>query len=335
MSLLKGCLRLVSLLACAMLPAALNAHWWAGSQTTAGSAPIILSGLAPSLVRSFAATGHQALITAPLGPPQGKLDPALEAFLEGHADFALLTREISEADLATYRSYHGGRRPMILPIAGGRWDRFGYADAVVVIVNRDNPIRSLSFRQIDAIFSATRYRGDKAAMRWGDIGLRGPWKYRPIRLAGSGAWTPEESARALTIKRQILSVGKRSGRWRPGAQAGDEATVVEQVGRDKGAIGFTGMGHIAPGARVVPVSGAHGPAVAPSRASARDGTYPLLRTVDILVDARHASPGTVNWVRFLITPEAQRTIAVQGDFMPLAPPQLARARRLAAQLRCR
>ena len=98
-----------------------------------GSAPLVLAGLATEWSAAFARRGGRVRLTRPFGPPQGALDPNLGAFLDGRLDFAFLTREIVEADLARFRSRHRGEDPVIVPVAGGSWRRFGYVDAVVVI----------------------------------------------------------------------------------------------------------------------------------------------------------------------------------------------------------
>ena len=60
--------------------------------------------------------------------------------------------------------------------------RFGYKpvgvrvaiDALAIYVHKDNPIKSLTIPQIDAIFSSTRRCGYPEDIRtWGDLGLEG------------------------------------------------------------------------------------------------------------------------------------------------------------------
>ena len=139
----------------------------AASTVLRGSAPSILRDLAPAWVARFERINPpcRIILTRPFGPPQGSLDPALEAFLDGQADFAFLTRELAERDLATFRRGHDGADPVIVPVAGGAWNHFGFVDAVVIIVHRANPIRRLSFKQLAAIYS--RSRGGEGAPDWG------------------------------------------------------------------------------------------------------------------------------------------------------------------------
>ena len=49
-------------------------------------------------------------------------------------------------------------------------------DALAVYVNKDNPVKGLSFPQIDAIFSKTRKGAYKTDITtWGQLGLTGDW----------------------------------------------------------------------------------------------------------------------------------------------------------------
>ena len=58
-------------------------------------------------------------------------------------------------------------------------------DMLAVYVHKDNPIKGLTLQQVDAIFSKTRKGGYAKDIRtWGDLGLTGEWKDKPISLYG-------------------------------------------------------------------------------------------------------------------------------------------------------
>lgn len=292
-----------------------------------GSAPSILRDLAPAWVTGFERINPpgQIVLARPFGPPQGSLDPALEAFLDGKADFAFLTRELAERDLATFRRGHDGADPVIVPVAGGAWNHFGFVDAVVIIVNRANPIRRLSFKQLAAIYS--RNRGEEGAPDWGDLGNR--WHGRPVHLVGGGAWTGEESARALTIRRRIFGSGSKPDEWRAAPDSGGEADVVARVGADPLAIGFTGFGHVDGNVRVVAIAETdRGPAYRPTRGTALSGRYPLLRSVDLLMaqnPEKSFDPLLVGFMQYLIGTDGQDVVRRNGQFIPLTPKERDRA----------
>jgi phosphate transport system substrate-binding protein len=304
---------------CAMAAALLLAAA-APNESRIGSAPKILDTLVPAWLAGFARSDPIAAIAVPLpfGPPQGKLDPALQAFLDGRRDFAFLTRDMAEADLAAYRRTHHGE-PVVMAVAGGAWNRFGYVDPVVVVINAANPLPGLRFRQLDALLSDTRWRGGRMPRDWGDLGVVA-WHGRAIHVVGGGAWSDEESARALTIRRRVLSVGGRVGRWHAVPGSGGEDEVVARVAADPLAIGFTGFGHLAPGVRTIALSADGGPLVAPTRAAITSGAYPLARSVD-LVMARDAKgcldPVVARFAAWLVGPAGQAIVRHQSVFLPL------------------
>src|SRR5574341_1704438 len=58
-------------------------------------------------------------------------------------------------------------------------------DALAVYVNKDNPIKGLSFPQVDAIFSSPRKGGYKEDIKtWGQLCMAGDWANKPISLYG-------------------------------------------------------------------------------------------------------------------------------------------------------
>jgi phosphate transport system substrate-binding protein len=87
--------------------------------------------------------------------------------------------------------------PMSRPMRGSEIDqfekKFGYkptpirtaVDALAVFVNKDNPIKCLTFEQVDAIFSKSRRYGYKEDITtWGQLGLTADWANRPVSLYG-------------------------------------------------------------------------------------------------------------------------------------------------------
>lgn len=287
-----------------------------------GSAPIIASGLASAWVQEFVSRnpGYPVSLLTPVGPPVGALDPALESFLDGNSEFAFLTREIAERDLATFRRRHSGRDPIVIPVAGGAWNRYGYVDAVAIIVNAANPVRRLSFRQLDAIFSVTRWRGSPAASDWAALGVKA-WRGKSVHLVGGGAWTPVESARALTIRRRVLSLPGRPGAWRVANDTGSDGDMVDRVAADPLAIGFTGMGHLKAGVRAIPISKSdRGAAIGATAETIRAATYPLARTVDLLVAPEMRCKSTLRrFAQFILSDDGEAMIERGSPFLSLSP----------------
>ncbi len=85
---------------------------------------------------------------------------------------ALLFMPMSKQEIIDFTQTRG-YKPTMLRIA---------ADAVAVIVNRNNPIsnRDVVLTELDAIFSATQLRGHSPIHSWGQLGLKDHWQKRPV-----------------------------------------------------------------------------------------------------------------------------------------------------------
>jgi phosphate transport system substrate-binding protein len=289
-----------------------------------GSAPTILSNLVrqwtTELDRSRSAI--QVDVPPPYDPPQGALSPRLAAFLAGRLDFALLSRKMSDSDAATFRKAHG-YEPLIIPVAGGSWNRFGFVDPVVVVVNSSNPVRGLSFAQLDGLFSKSRRRGHVIVRTWDQLGVNS-LAHQPIHLVGGASWTREDSARASVFRERVLL----GGSWRDDREAAASGTDVDVPARaaaDPLAIGFTGLGHLVPGTRAVPLtSEVSSPYFAPTFKNVASNRYPLARTIDLVVarqPGKCLTPELRSFVRYLLSRQAQRIVSLEGHFLPLASAQ--------------
>ena len=289
-----------------------------------GSTTSIMAELVARWRAAFASAqpGIQVEVPPPYGPPQGSLSPRLQEFLQGKSDFAFLSRDLTDVDTATYLTAHG-RLPAIVDVAGGSWRRYGYVDPVVFIVHRSNPLRALNFRQLDALFSETRLRGAARPTHWGDFGVAAAWAIKPIHVLGAASWGGDDSARARVVRERVLSTQGLNGRWRRDLQSGSgiEADVPDRVAADPLAIGFTGLGHLPTGARVlmiVPDGG--GQPIAPTYENVARMRYPLARTLKIAL-VSPVRPELREFVDFLVSREGQRVVREQNIFLPLPPTQ--------------
>ena len=97
------------------------------------------------------------------------------ALIEGTAQLGPMSRTMKKSELEKFEKKYGFK-PTRIVVA---------LDAVVIIVNKDNPLKELSLPQVDAIFSATlKGRHPYKIADWGGIGLRWGWENRAISLYG-------------------------------------------------------------------------------------------------------------------------------------------------------
>src|SRR6185503_13007499 len=137
------------------------------------------------------------------------------ALIAGTAQFGPMSRAMRSTEIDQFEAKYGYKPTQI---------RTSY-DALAVYVNKDNPIEKLTLAQVDAAFSKSRKRGGKSVATWGDLGLTGDWKGRPISLYGRNS----ASGTYGFFKEHVLKTGdyKDSVKEQPGS-----ASVVQGVTED-------------------------------------------------------------------------------------------------------
>lgn len=201
--------------------------------------------------------------------------------------------------------------------------KFGYKpsaiktsiDALAVYVNKDNPIKSLSLQQIDAIFSKTRHgKYARNITTWGQAGLSGNWTNKPISLYGRNS----ASGTYGYFKKKALFKGdyKNTVKEQPGS-----ASVVQGVTEDKYGIGYSGIGYITSGVRAVPLAKKTGsPAYGPQVENVTAKKYPLARFLYLYVNKKPGeklSPLVNEFLKFVLSKQGQE-IVVKDGYMPLS-----------------
>ena len=214
--------------------------------------------------------------------------------------------------------------PMSRPMKGTEIDafekKFGYkptglrssVDALAVFVNKDNPIKCLTFPQIDAIFSKSRRQGYKEDIKtWGQLGLTGDWANRPVSLFGRNS----ASGTYGFFKEHAMKNGdyKDEVKEQPGS-----ASVVQGVTVDRYAIGYSGIGYATSGVRAVPIAEKPGASCVEATAeNAYSGKYPLARFLYVYVNkapGKGLDPLMREFVKFMFTRQGQEVVIKDGYF---------------------
>ena len=182
------------------------------------------------------------------------------ALIEGTAQFGPMSRPMKDAEISAFEKKFG-YKPVALATS---------IDMLAVFVHKDNPIKSLTLAQADAIFGKARKRGyDKDIKTWGDLGLGGDWADKPISLYGRNS----ASGTYGFFKEHVLLNGdyKDSTKEQPGSSA-----VVNGAANDKYAIGYSGIGYKTADVRAVPLAEtAKDKPIEATGENAYTGEYPL------------------------------------------------------------
>lgn len=256
-------------------------------------------------------------------------DVAMAALYTDKADIALLGREAAEMEAKAFEWVYR-YPPTQIEILAGSVGSSGRSPALAIFVHRSNPIASISLRQLAATFGAG------GASTWGDLGLGGAWRDRPIRLyapsaeSGTGRFFREEAMggsnkmawdKLTEFKEPVLPIGHvdRFG-----------ASIARALAADPEGMGIASLDVVRPELKAIPVSGGQ-QAVHPTKASVSSGDYPLARTVYAYANRRPGTPADADvaaFLRFALSPEGQAIAAQASDYVPLDPKRAVTARRL-------
>lgn len=222
------------------------------------------------------------------------------ALIEGTAQIGPMSRPMKASEIDAFEAKYG-YKPIEIRVA---------IDALAVYVHKDNPLKGLSMRQVDAIFSNTYKRGGPPIRTWGDVGLKGNWASREISLFGRNS----ASGTYGYFKDVALLKGDFSPRVKeqPGSSA-----VVQGVASDLYAIGYSGIGYRTSGVRALPLGEKEGSFFEPTIRNCLNKNYPLARFLYLYV---HKVPGkpldklTGEFVRFVLSRQGQEIVMKDGYF---------------------
>ncbi len=233
--------------------------------------------------------------------PEGS-SAAPKALTAGTTQFALMSREMKPEELAAFQAKMG-YPPTRIAVA---------MDALVILVNKNNPIKELKVEQLDAIYSTTLFQGwPKAITLWGELGwATGSWSSRPIvcwgRPAGSGT-------RAF-FEEVVMMGGKGRGDIK---SAQEESGLNEELIANQAAIGYGAMSDVYSSLKAVPVQPKGGKtAIPPTVENVASGGYPLSRFLFIYINKAPGKPLPVHvagFLEFALSGEGQKLLTNSGQ----------------------
>lgn len=226
------------------------------------------------------------------------------ALTEGTANLGPMSRLMKDNEIEAFERRRG-YKPMPVAVA---------IDALAVFVHRDNPLAGLTLQQVDAIFSSTLNCGSaEPIVRWGQLGLAGPWAERSIQLFGRNS----VSGTYGYFKQHALCRGdfRNDVNEQPGS-----ASVVQALSTSLNGIGYSGVGYSTSAVRTVPLARREGvPFVEALPANAIDGSYPLARFLYIYVNQEPGQalpPVTREFLLMVLSHVGQSTVVKDG-YIPL------------------
>jgi phosphate transport system substrate-binding protein len=236
-----------------------------------------------------------------------------------------------------------GYGPLEVQFATGSFNVPGWTPAISIFVHKDNPITKLTVGQLDGIFGAerrggwdgTRWRADRARgpekniRTWGQLGLTGAWKDRPIHAYGR----PLVYGLARQMERKVLKGGSM---WNeslreyahdvgPGGTTSLSAiAMLDDLGNDPYGIAYNNVdaGRAAPVTvklvAVAPTDAA--PAVEPTLETVQSRAYPLFLEMYFHMKrepGKPLDPRLREYIRYALSRQGQEAVQRDGKWLPL------------------
>lgn len=221
------------------------------------------------------------------------------ALIEGTAQLGPMSRPMKSEEIDAFERKFG-YKPTEVNLA---------IDALAVFGHKDNPLKGLSLTQVDSIFSQTRKAGGADITEWGQLGLDN-WKGRALSLFGRNS----ASGTYGFFQEHALDKGdfKPSVKEQPGSSA-----VVQGVGADLYAIGYSGIGYATSGVRALPLSTEGDEFFEATYENCLTGDYPLARFLIVYVNKKPDAPLdklTLEFLKFALSKEGQSIVEKDGYF---------------------
>jgi phosphate transport system substrate-binding protein len=254
---------------------------------------------------------------------------AIGALYTGQGDLALMGREIWQPEIDAFKEVFG-YPPTGINVMTGSLDVRNRGYAIVVFVHRDNPLSGLTLAQLDAIYGVDRLRGGSPVHTWGDLGLTGGWRDRPVNLYGLSI------ARGFAEYFQdIVFLGAR--KWNPslrefaddpGARGGASdggQKMLAALANDRDGIGYAGLLYFHRDVKPIALArDVASPYVEPTRESVADWSYPLTRIITMFLNRRPGrpiDPKLKEFLRYVLSHEGQEAVLRDGrGYLPLLAP---------------
>jgi phosphate transport system substrate-binding protein len=251
---------------------------------------------------------------------------AIGALYTGTGEIAIMGREIWPVEVEAFKDIHG-YPPLGIDIVTGSLDIRNKDFALIVFVNRSNRLTHLSLPQLARLFGAEQ----TPPSTWGELGLRGAWATRPIHLYGFEI----HRGFGYYLEQRVFN---RSSKWNPtlvelgdikkpdGSLLDAGQRIVDAVGADPDAIGYSSLLYKNTNIRAVPIGPAGGPFVLATHQTIANHTYALTRSITAYIDrvpGKPADPRVEAFLRYVLSPEGQQAVIEDGGYTAL-PPALAR-----------
>jgi phosphate transport system substrate-binding protein len=251
---------------------------------------------------------------------------AIGALYTGAGDLAILGEEIHAAPAAAFERVMG-YPPFGIDLATGSLNVRNFDYAHVFFVHKDNPLSKLTLAQLDGIFGNEHRRGPRNIRTWGELGLTGEWKNKPITPYG---WRLDDDF--ATYLQDALLMG--SHKWNcdlrefehinnPDGTVYDHGQrILDALAKDRYGIGVSSLLYKQPQVKPLALSIAEGgPYYEATRENLIARKYPFARIIPAYINrapGKPVDPKIREFLRYILSYEGQQDILREGGYLQLS-----------------
>ncbi len=252
---------------------------------------------------------------------------AMPAIYTNRGDLALLGRESNSTDDNGFLHvlYY---QPLRFELMTGSLDVPGKSYALAIFVHRDNPLSKLTIAQLDAIFGCEHRHGLDNIRTWGQLGLTGEWKDKPINLYSYDAST----GTGLFFLHAVLADSRKMN-WEnlkefkdikspDGSTNESGKQIIDALQKDRFGLAVSSVRYANPEVRAVALAAKEGgPYYLATKENLITRKYPLTRITYAFVNqppGKPFDPKVEEFLRFVFSREGQADILKDDGFLPLS-----------------
>jgi phosphate transport system substrate-binding protein len=243
----------------------------------------------------------------------------------GVADLALMGRDSTSSEIMAFE-WVFRYKPLGIEVTTGSLNVPGKTFAVTVFVHKDNPLSKLTLTQLDAIFGSEHLRGPRNIRTWGELGLTGDWKDKPIHPYGYDV----ETGTGWFFRQAVF---KGSDKWNcdvkefadakrlDGADVDAGGRILGALAQDRYGIAYSNLGFMNQQVKPIAIATSDG---GPFHEATKDNLiqrkYPLTRAASIYMNrapGKKLDPKVQEFLCYVLSKEGQQQVVREGDFLPL------------------
>ena len=246
---------------------------------------------------------------------------AMAALTFGSSPIAPMTGEYTAAGLTAVRKLVGPD-PLAIRIGYASADPAAPVGPPAIVVNKDNPLTSLSVEQVQRIFCTGAPKSDITG--WGQLGLKGEWSMRPIHPCGlpeSDIYESDDVGMGAFLVAQKMPGLHFNHVYETYAHY-DE--VLQRIRGDRSAIGIVALNRVKGDVRIVGLANDEwSPVSSGSAADLASGRYPFNRSLYVYLlrtPGHPLDPLAVSLARTILSEAGQQALAAERSrLIPLNP----------------